>query len=85
MTKTLGNIILYSLEELSKALEIPVTTFRGYIKQGRLNACRLGSSFYVTEASLLDFLQPDKSLNLIGGQSSSQKSRFYKQKERIEQ
>jgi len=47
---------LYSLDELSKILEVSKVTLRGYIEQGRLKAVKVGRSYRVTEEDLREFL-----------------------------
>jgi excisionase family DNA binding protein len=47
---------LYTLDELSKILEVNKVTLRGYIQQGCLKAVKMGRSYRVTEEHLREFL-----------------------------
>ena len=56
MPVRVAGLKLYSLDELSKILEVNKVTLRGYIQQGRLKAIKIGRSYRVTEENLKDFL-----------------------------
>ena len=58
MPKKIGNMTLYSLEELSKTLEITTVTLRAYIKQGRIKGQKVGGKWFVSEESLKAFFEP---------------------------
>jgi predicted site-specific integrase-resolvase len=58
MPKNIGNIKLYSLEELSKTLEITTITLRTYIKQGKLKGRKAGGRWFVSEESLSEYFNP---------------------------
>ena len=49
---------VYDLKSLSNKLNLSIRTLREYIKRGDLKAKRIGKSYYVTEHSLMDFLDP---------------------------
>lgn len=51
------NVKLYDLNELKRILHLSKVTIRGYIKQGKLNARKLGRNWYVDGESLQRFLQ----------------------------
>ena len=48
---------LYTLLEVSKLLEVTHLTIRNYIKKGKLKAQKIGKSFFISEDSLIEFLQ----------------------------
>jgi predicted site-specific integrase-resolvase len=49
---------VYDLKSLSNKLNISIRTLREYIKAGELKAKKIGKAYYVTEHSLMDFLDP---------------------------
>lgn len=51
----LGNIRLFSVNEISQMLNVTPITLRTYIKNGKLTAQKVGVKWYVTEESLRDF------------------------------
>ena len=50
---------IYNLKDLSKKLKISIRTLRKYIKAGKLKAKKIGRAYYVTEQSLMAFLDSD--------------------------
>ncbi len=59
-TETQGTVIegikFYKVPEVAKILRITPQTVRSYMKQGRLRGHRIGRPIFITEASLLEFL-----------------------------
>ena len=51
----LGDLKLFSLQELSKKLNITTVTLRAYIRQGKLRARKLGTRWYFTEEALREY------------------------------
>lgn len=51
----LGNLRLYTLQELSKKFSLTLITLRNYIKQGKLKARKVGVRWYVTEKTLEEY------------------------------
>jgi hypothetical protein len=49
---------VYDLKALNNKLNISIRTLREYIKSGKLKAKLIGKTYYVTERSLMDFLDP---------------------------
>lgn len=45
MSIKLGSLILFTLAELSKKLELTVVTLRNYIKKGKLKGRKLGTKW----------------------------------------
>ena len=52
MPITLGNLVLYSIMELSEKLGVTAVTIRSYIRQDRLCGQKMGGKWYVSEESL---------------------------------
>jgi excisionase family DNA binding protein len=52
-------ISVYDLKDLSKKLKISIRTLREYVKAGRLKAKKIGRAYYVTEQSLMTFLDSE--------------------------
>jgi excisionase family DNA binding protein len=46
---------LYSPEDVAKVLGLHVRTVRGYVRDGRLPAVRIGKQYRITEAALQEF------------------------------
>ncbi|HAR63131.1 MAG: hypothetical protein DKM50_13205 [Candidatus Margulisiibacteriota bacterium] len=55
MPKKLGNVVLYSVRELSGALGVSELTIRSYLRTGKLKGRKLGVQWYVIEESLHDY------------------------------
>ena len=59
MPKKLGDLILYSVDDLHDELGISKMTIRAYLRDGRLKGKKFGVSWYVTDQALKDyFTQP---------------------------
>ena len=56
MTKKIGSIVYYDLNELSKELNVTIFTLRNYLKSGKLIGQKLGTRWVVTEENLREFL-----------------------------
>ena len=52
-------VAIYNLKDLSVKMKISVRTLRGYAKNGKLKAKKIGKAYYVTEPNLMAFLDPD--------------------------
>ena len=55
MAIKLGNLVLYSVLELSEKLDITAATIRSYLKSGKLRGQNMGTSWYVSEENLKAF------------------------------
>ncbi len=55
MPRTIGDIRLYSVDELNKKLNISKVTLRNYFKQGKIKGVKMGNRWFVSEDSLKDF------------------------------
>lgn len=50
-----GSTTAYDLAELSRKLHVSTRTLRGYIRDGKLQASKLGLKYYVTQRALDDY------------------------------
>lgn len=55
MPKTIGGLVLYSVEDLAKELDMSPRTVRLMLNDGRLKGRKLGGRWYVSEGQLRDF------------------------------
>ncbi len=60
MPITLGDLRLYTLEEIQEKLSVSRRTLFTYIKSGRLKAQKFGSTTYVSEDALREYFNPSK-------------------------
>lgn len=67
MVKQIGEITLYTIKELSEIMEISVPTLRNYVKQGKIISRKIGNSYFITEESLKNFLQPNSVTKITPG------------------
>lgn len=51
-----GNLDVYTLEELSEKIKIPVETLRKYLRTGKLKGAKIGKHWRVTDEQLKEFL-----------------------------
>lgn len=62
MVKEIAGQKIYTLEELSGQLGIPVTTLRFYAREGRIKSRKIGRAWHVTEDALKEFLKDSVSV-----------------------
>lgn len=55
MPKKIGNLVLYSVDELHEHLGLSKLTLRAYLRDGKLKGRKLGVGWYVSEDSLREF------------------------------
>lgn len=51
----IGDIKLFSLDDLSDTLGVTTVTLRGYISMGKLKARKMGGKFFVSEDALREY------------------------------
>lgn len=62
MPKQVGNLTLYSVDDLHEQLGLSKMTIRAYLREGKIRARKLGVQWYVTEEALREyFAEPTKS------------------------
>lgn len=55
MPKHLGNLTLYSVDDLHEQLGLSKMTIRAYLRDGKIRARKLGVQWYVTEEALREY------------------------------
>ncbi len=55
MPKKIGDLTLYSVDDLHEQLGISKMTLRTYLREGRLRGRKLGVSWYVTEEAIREY------------------------------
>lgn len=53
----IGEITLYSVEEIAEKLDVHARTVRTYIKDGKLRGRKAGGKWFVTEEALRAFFE----------------------------
>lgn len=60
MPKQIGNLTLYSVDDLHEQLGLSKMTIRTYLREGKIRARKLGVKWYVTEEALREYFnEPD--------------------------
>lgn len=57
MPKKIGQLTLFSIDDLHKSLGVSKVTLRQYLRSGKLKGRKLGVSWYVTEGALREFFE----------------------------
>lgn len=60
MAKKIGNLTLYSVDDLHKQLGMSKMTIRAYLREGKIRARKLGVKWYVTEEAIRDYFNESK-------------------------
>lgn len=55
MPRKIGNLTLYSVDDLHELLGISKLTLRTYLREGKLRGRKLGVSWYVTEEAIREY------------------------------
>lgn len=58
MPVQIGDMILYSTEELAEKFHLHVVTIRRLLEAGALKGQKLGRRWYVSEGALKDYFRP---------------------------
>jgi len=77
MAKKIGDLKLYSVDDLHELLGISKMTIRAYLREGRLKGRKLGVQWYVTEDAIRDYFNEDHSAS---EESSSESKKDRKRK-----
>lgn len=59
MVKQIGDIKLYSVQDLHDALGVNERTVRDWFNKGRLKGVKIGKEWYITEENLKKFLNAE--------------------------
>ncbi|HCD51034.1 MAG TPA: DNA-binding protein [Balneolaceae bacterium] len=57
MPRKIGNLTLYSVDDLHELLGISKLTLRSYLREGKLRGRKLGVSWYVTEEAIREYFE----------------------------
>lgn len=74
MPKQVGNLTLYSVDDLHERLGLSKMTIRAYLREGRIRGRKLGVQWYVTEEALREYFDEPRS----DGRSSSREKRSFR-------
>lgn len=75
MPKKVGNLTLYSVDDLHEQLGLSKMTIRAYLRDGKIRARKLGVKWYVTEEALREYFnEPDAGTS----RSKSKKPKDYR-------
>lgn len=78
MPKTVGDLTLYSVDDLHDLLGISKMTLRTYLREGRIRGRKLGVSWYVTEEAIREYFdEPQGSSASPAANKSSKKDYRY--------
>lgn len=73
MPKKVGELTLYSVDDLHELLGISKMTLRTYLREGRIRGRKLGVSWYVTEEAIHEYFEePQPSQNSTERNNSKQ-------------
>jgi len=56
----IGDVKLYTVKDIAKAMEVEEQTVRRYIKRGFLQSKKIGRNIFITEAQLREFIEANK-------------------------
>jgi predicted site-specific integrase-resolvase len=60
MVKQIGDIKIYSVQDLHNALAVNERTLRDWFNKGRLRGQKIGTEWHITEENLRRFLNADE-------------------------
>ena len=73
MPKTIGNLTLYSIDDLHEKLGVSKMTLRTYLREGRIKGRKLGVSWYVSEEALREYFEGSSQKKELSTNNSSRK------------
>ncbi|MEL7833151.1 helix-turn-helix domain-containing protein [Fodinibius sp. Rm-B-1B1-1] len=76
MPKQVGNLTLYSVDDLHEQLGLSKMTIRAYLREGKIRARKLGVKWYVTEEALREYFN-ESSANTATNQKKKPKNYRY--------
>lgn len=75
MPKKIGNLTLFSVDDLHEQLGLSKMTIRAYLRNGKIRGRKLGVKWYVTEEALHEYFdEPNRS----GSSQKSKKPKNYR-------
>lgn len=57
MSKQLGSVTLFTVEELAEILDVQERTIREYLRTGRLRGRKLANRWYVTDEAIAEYFR----------------------------
>lgn len=77
MPKKIGDLTLYSVDDLHEQLGISKMTLRTYLREGRIRGRKLGVSWYVTEEAIREYFdEPQEKTSLSSSPKNKKKYRY---------
>lgn len=77
MPKTVGDLTLYSVDDLHEQLGISKMTLRTYLREGRIRGRKLGVSWYVTEEAIREYFDEPQEPSTQPAKKNSKKQYRY--------
>ena len=77
MPKTVGDLTLYSVDDLHEQLGISKMTLRTYLREGRIRGRKLGVSWYVTEEAIREYFDEPQEASSQSPKNKSKKQYRY--------
>lgn len=77
MPKKIGNLTLYSVNDLHEQLGLSKMTIRAYLRKGKIRARKLGVQWYVTEEALREYFD-EPAVPTAGKNHSENRQRNYR-------
>ncbi|HVN96175.1 MAG TPA: helix-turn-helix domain-containing protein [Syntrophorhabdaceae bacterium] len=81
MPKELGNIRIYSVQDISKALDVNERSIRKWLRAGLIKGRKIGTHWYVTEENIGLFLSGGKGGDDTGNNKKKKTKRTKTKKE----
>lgn len=57
MSKTVGKVTLFTVEELAEILGVQERTIREYLREGKLHGRKLANRWYITDEAIADYFR----------------------------
>lgn len=76
MPKQVGNLTLYSVNDLHEQLGLSKMTIRAYLREGKIRARKLGVKWYITEEALREYFN-ESNRNTTDSQQKKSKNYRY--------
>lgn len=66
MSKQVGKLTLYTVEELAAVLDVQERTIREYLREGKLHGRKLANRWYITDEAVADYFRQREGAPLEG-------------------
>jgi excisionase family DNA binding protein len=57
MSRQIGKVTLFTVEELAELLDVQERTIREYLREGKLHGRKLANRWYVTDDAVADYFR----------------------------